>query len=329
MPNDEPSRLAADAAGTDSRASRMPPSPPGHADRDRRLVAILAMLAAVGAFAVMDAGLKHLSGAYPPLQVACMRGLASIPFFLGGIALAGQWQGIIPVRWAGHLIRGGLAIVMLWTFIYAVSKLPLGTAYGIVLCAPLLITALSAVVLREHVGPHRWAAIVCGLAGVFVILNPNGRDMVTIAGLAAFVAALCYAVAALMIRKLALTDTTLSIGLSFMVIVAAGTGLLALPDWVPVDGAHWPWILLVGVSGALAQYLMIHAFRSAPASVIAPFEYTALLWAMGLDWLIWSTIPSARMLTGASIVIASGLYLIYREHWAHRAIPKPLPDSGI
>jgi drug/metabolite transporter (DMT)-like permease len=263
MPNDEASPLAADAASTDARASGTPPRQPAGSDHDRRLVAILAMLAAVGAFAIMDAGLKHLAGEYPPLQVACMRGLASIPFFVGGIALAGQWRGLVPVRWGEHLIRGGLAIVMLWTFIYAVSELPLGTAYGIVLCAPLLITGLSAIVLREHVGPHRWLAIVCGLAGVFVILDPSGRDMVTIAGLAAFVAALCYAIAALMIRRLALTDSTLSIGLSFMVIVAVGTGLLALPDWEPVAGRHWNWILLVGVSGAAAQYLMIQAFRSA------------------------------------------------------------------
>lgn len=273
------------------------------------------MLVAIAAFTAMDAAMKALAEAYPPLQVSCLRGLSSIPFFLVAIAASRQWRDLVAVQWTGHLIRGGLAIVTLWLFIYAVSQMPLGTAYSIVLCAPLLITALSAVVLRERVGRHRWLAIACGLIGVAVILNPSAKSMVTLAGLAAFVSALCYAVATLMIRRLARTDSTLSIGLSFLVIVALGSGILAYPRWVPVANADWPWIALMGFSGAVAQYLFIQAFRHAPVSVLAPLEYTALLWGIALDWLVWSTIPSARMLAGSGVVISSGLYLIYREHW--------------
>jgi drug/metabolite transporter (DMT)-like permease len=103
-----------------------------------------------------------------------------------------------------------------------------------------------------------------------------------------------------------------------MVIVAVVTGAAAYPKWVPLLTAHWPWILILGVSGAIGQYLIIHAFRRAAPSVIAPFEYTALLWGVALDWVIWNTVPSLRVLSGAGIVIASGLYVIYREHWAVR-----------
>jgi drug/metabolite transporter (DMT)-like permease len=281
---------------------------------------IVAMLAAVAAFAVMDATMKELVRSYPPLEVSCLRGLASIPFFLLAVAITGEWRSLLPVRWSAHLIRGVLAILMLWTFIYAVSKLPLSAAYGIFLCAPLLITALSAWVLREHVGRHRWFAIACGLLGVVIILSPDRKDMVTLGGLAAFGSALCYAVAALMIRRLARTDSTLSIGLSFMLIVAIGTGIVVYPSWIALASAHWPLIAILGLSGALGQYLIIHAFRSAPASAIAPFEYTALLWGIALDWWLWSTAPTARMLSGSSVVIASGLYLLYREHRADRAL---------
>jgi drug/metabolite transporter (DMT)-like permease len=129
---------------------------------------------------------------------------------------------------------------------------------------------------------------------------------------------LCYALAALMIRRLALTDSTLSIGLSFMLIVAIGTGIVVYPRWIALASGHWPLIAILGLSGALGQYLIVHAFRSAPASAIAPFEYTALLWGIALDWWLWSTAPSARMLTGSSVVIASGLYLLYREHRVDR-----------
>lgn len=276
------------------------------------------MLAAVGAFAVMDATMKELTQSYPPLQVSCLRGLTSIPFFLVGVAAIGEWRTLIPVRWRDHLVRGVLAIAMLWTFVYAVSSLALGTAYGIFLCSPLLITALSAFVLGDHVGKHRWVAVGCGMIGVFVILRPTGDGLVTLAGFAAFASALCYAISAVMIRRLARTDSTLSIGMSFMVMVSVGTGIAAWPHWVPIVGDHWPLLLLMGFTGALGQYLIIHAFRCAPPAVVAPFEYTALLWGIALDWILWSTVPSTRVLTGAGVVIVSGLYVIYREHWAVR-----------
>ena len=287
------------------------------------------MLASVAVFAVMDAAMKELAQTYPPLEVSCLRGLASIPFFLLGVSITGQWRHIVPVRWRDHFLRGGLAIVMLWLFIYSVSRLPLGTAYGIVLCAPLLITALSALVLREHVGRHRWLAVCCGLIGVAIILNPRGTEVITLAGLAAFAAALCYSVIALTIRRLTRTDSTLSIALSFVVMVGIGCGILAWPGWVPVLRDHWPWIAVIGLSGSIGQYLLIHAFRCATPSVIAPFEYTALLWGIALDWVLWGTVPGARVLTGGCVVISAGLYLIYREPLGSRDVPKPLPDSGI
>lgn len=277
------------------------------------------MLSAVGCFSVMDAVMKQLTHEYPPLQVCCLRGLASIPFFLLGVAVVGQWRSLVPVRWLDHLVRGLLAIGMLWTFVFAVSSLPLGTAYGIFLSAPLLITALSALVLRDHVGKHRWLAVGCGMVGVLIILRPTGHGLATTAGFAAFASALCYAISAVMIRRLARTDSTLSIGMSFVVIVSIGTGIAGYSQWVPVQGEHWPLLLVLGLSGAVAQYLIIYAFRRASPAVIAPFEYTALIWGSALDWVLWATVPSARVLAGASVVIASGLYIIYREHWAVRA----------
>jgi drug/metabolite transporter (DMT)-like permease len=290
---------------------------------------ILMMLASVAVFAVMDATMKQLARTYPPMEVSCLRGLASIPVFLLGVTVTGQWRSVVPVRWLAHFVRGGLSILMLWMFIYSVSKLSLSTAYGIVLCAPLLITALSALVLRERVGRHRWFAVVFGLIGVTIILNPSGREVATLAGFAALAAALCYAIVALMLRRLTTTDSTLSIALSFVVMIGVGCGILAWPDWVTPARADWPLIAILGLSGSAGQYLIIGAFRRAPASVIAPFEYTALLWGIALDWFVWSTAPSARVLVGGSVVIATGLYLIYRERRASRAIPNPMPDSGI
>lgn len=276
------------------------------------------MLAAVAVFAVMDAVMKELTQHYAPLQVACLRGLSSIPFFIIGVALFGNWHTLIPKRWGEHVLRGVISITMLWTFVYSVSALPLGTAYGIFLCSPLLITALSALVLRDYVGPHRWVAVGLGMIGVVIILRPSGEGAITLAGFAAFASALCYALTAVMIRRMSRTESTLSIGMSFMVMVSIGTGIGSYANWVPVLGEHWLLLLTLGLSGAVGQYLIIYAFRCASPSVIAPFEYTALLWGITFDWLLWATAPSARVLAGASVVVVSGLYVIYREHWAPR-----------
>jgi drug/metabolite transporter (DMT)-like permease len=221
------------------------------------LQGILAMLAAVAVFSIMDASMKQLALTYPPVQVSCLRGLASLPFMLLAVAWFGRWRDLIPRRWMQHALRGCLAIGMLTAFVYSVKILPLAEAYAIFLCAPLIVTALSVWLLHERVGWHRWLAIAVGLLGVITMLRPNTSQMATFGAIAAFGAALCYALGIVMIRNLARTETTLSIGFSFMVIVAIATGALALPTWVPLQATHWPWIVTLGLSGSLGQLLII------------------------------------------------------------------------
>jgi drug/metabolite transporter (DMT)-like permease len=279
---------------------------------------IVAMLLSVFIFALMDMGLKRLAESYSPLQVACLRGLASLPFLLVWIPIQGSWRDLMPRRWGLHIVRGVLTILSLVLLIRSVQELTLGTAYGIFLSAPLLITALSAFFLKEQVGYHRWLAVCFGLIGVGIILNPDSGEFVSLGGLAALASALLYAIQVMLIQNLARTDSTMSMVCSTLVILAVGTGIFAYPDWIPIHQEHWLWIAFVGLTGAVGQFLIIYAFNCAPASVVAPFEYTAILWAIALDWLVWTTIPSQRMLAGALVVVVAGLYVIYREHWLGR-----------
>ena len=275
---------------------------------------ILLMLTAVAVFAVMDASMKRLTLAYPPSQVSCLRGAASIPVMLGIVGWVGGWRRLLPVRWSAHLLRGVLAVGMLSLFVYALKTLPLTEAYAIFLCAPLIVTGLSAVVLHERVDWHRWLAIIIGLCGVVTMLRPSPSHLVTIGAAAALASAVCYSLGAVMLRTLARTESTLSIAFTFLLAVAIANGVVAVPDWVPLQPRHWPWIVAIGISGALGQMLLIQAFRSAPPSTIAPFEYTALLWGLALDWLLWRTLPDEQTVIGGIIVTASGLYVIFREH---------------
>lgn len=284
------------------------------AQRERqRLRGIWLMLASVGLFSLMDAGLKTLSAHYPPMQVAALRGASSLPLVLAwALATVGPMP-LLRVRWPLHLLRGVLGIVMMASFVYALKRLPLSTAYSIFFVAPLLITALSVPFLGERVGPRRWAAIGVGLIGVLVVLRPTGEGVFTLAGLAVLVAAFGYAVSAITVRVLARTDSTQAITFWLLALMAFGAGAVALPGWVPLRIQDVWVIAAIGVGGALGQYAITEAFRLGEASLIAPLEYTALLWGVALDLALWGVLPDAATWLGAAIIIASGLYLLRRE----------------
>ncbi|MET3931789.1 drug/metabolite transporter (DMT)-like permease [Lysobacter sp. OAE881] len=275
--------------------------------------AMLTMLVAVAMFAMMDAGLKQLSTHYPPFQVASLRGAASLPLVLVWALWTGGVAPLLRVRWSLHLLRGVLGVAMMATFVYAVSKLPLSTTYSIFFVAPLLITALSVPVLREKVGPRRWAAIAVGLIGVIVLLRPTGEGMISLAALGVLVAAVMYAVSAITVRILARTDSTQSMMVWLMVMIALGAGALAWPEWVAIRREDFWLIAFIGVAGAFGQYAITEAFRLGEASAIAPLEYTALVWGVLFDLTFWGVLPDAITWVGAAIIVASGLYLIRRE----------------
>lgn len=290
--------------------------------REGRLRAIAYMIAAVAVFSCMDTLLKLLSAWYPPLQVAVFRGAASLPFTLLPLVVAGRLKELRPRRFGVHLLRAGLAVVLLWAFIYAVHALSLANAYAVFLSAPLIVAALSVPLLGERSSPGTWAAILTGLAGVLIMLRPSSAGFWSWGALAALVAATAYAVSAITVRVLTRTESIASVifwTISLMTLTAA---MLAAPGWVAVAARHWPWIALLGAVAAAGQHLLTHAFRLAPPSLVAPFEYTALLWGIAIDRIIWHVLPSARVLAGGAVVIASGLYLIWRESrqpWQARA----------
>ena len=289
----------------------------------RRMRASVLMLACVLVFCMMDAILKTLSSHYPPFQVAALRGASSLPWLLAWAAATSGLLPLLRVRWPLHLLRGALGILMMAAFVYALRSLPLSTAYSIFFVAPLLITALSVPVLGEHVGPRRWTAIAVGFAGVLVVLRPAGGGMLTLAGFAVLLAAFGYAVSAITVRVLARTDSTQAMVVWLMALMAVGAGLLAWPGWQPIRAEHAWLILGLGLAGALGQYLITEAFRLGEASLLAPLEYTAIVWGVLLDLAIWGVLPGMATWIGAGIIVSSGLYLIRREGRAAKVATPP------
>ena len=280
---------------------------------DRRRGSILVMLVAVVLFALMDAGLKTLSERYPPFQVATLRGAASLPLVLAWSLATVGWRPLLRVRWPLHLLRGAIGITMMASFVYALKRMPLSTAYTIFFVAPLLITAMSVPFLGERVGPRRWTAIAIGLLGVLVVLRPTGEGMASLAGLAVLVAAFGYAVSAITVRVLARSDSNQAMVVWLLALMALGSGALAWPDWQPIRSDDLWLIAGIGVVGALGQYAITLAFRHGEASLLAPLEYTALVWGVLLDATIWGVLPDSATWIGAAIIVASGVYLMRRE----------------
>lgn len=288
---------------------------PPRSERDDRLRGVVLMIAAVGSFSIMDAFMKALAARYPPLQIACLRGASSLPFVFAIYAATGRIGELRVVRWWPHVLRALLAILMLATWVWALEHSSMVDTYAVYMSAPLLVVLFAALLLRESVGRHTWIAIVAGLAGVVVMLKPSAEGVASLAGLAALVSTLAYALVLVLVRVMATTESTASMVFWFLLMLAVGAGALATPGWVAIASMDWPWIAGIGLTGWIGQHLITVAFRVAPASAVAPFEYTALLWAALIDWIIWQSLPGPRIYVGASIVVAAGLYLLHRERF--------------
>jgi drug/metabolite transporter (DMT)-like permease len=282
---------------------------------------IVLMLLAMAVLSVMDAAMKQLVSHYPSIQVAALRGLVSLPFVIIWVfASERNFATLLQIRWRWHLARGVLAVLMLTSFIYAISGMPLSEAYTLFFVAPLMITALSVPLLKESVGPRRWLAVIVGFGGVLIVLRP-GLVAISLTTVAVLVGAICYALNVISVRILGRTDSTAAMSFWFMVMVAIGAGLLALPGWQPVRSIDAAWLITLGVTGALGQLLITEAFKCAPVSVIAPFEYSTLFWGLLLDFLIWRELPGPIVFVGAAVIVSSGLYLIHRERKPDLVVP--------
>jgi len=164
-------------------------------------------------------------------------------------------------------------------------------------------------------GGFIYAVRVLSLANAYAVFL---SAPLIVAALSVLVGAFAYALSAITVRVLTRSDTTVSVVFWTVGLMTVFAASIAAPGWVPIEHAHWKWLLGLGVLAAVAQYLLTEAFRSAPPSVVTPFEYTALLWGVALDRAVWHVLPSARVCVGGGIVILTGLYLIWHQRHSDR-----------
>ena len=284
---------------------------------DHPLKGIVAMILAVLLFSGMDAAMKQLTTSYGPMQITCLRAACAWPFIVLWLTKTQRLRHLFDARWSLHCLRAVLGIIMLAAFIKSLETLSLADAYSIFFSAPLLITLLSVWWLKDKVNLKQWVAIIIGLLAVLYMLKPSGENMRSIGAVMVLIASICYAISAITVRILAKSDHAGNMVFWLMTMIMLGAGLLAWPSWQPLEWQHWPLFLIIGLTGAAGQVFITEAFRLAPPSVIAPFEYTALVWGLGFDIVLWQLYPSSAMLVGAAVIIASGLYLVWQQDRQH------------
>ena len=274
---------------------------------------MVSMLLAMGCFAAMDTVLKIMSTDLPPMQMAALRGLGGLPFLALYVWRRQSFDSIVRVQWRLQVFRGLLAIAMLWSFSVGIKDLALTQAYTLFFIAPLLVSVLAWPILGEKAHGFQWFTLLLGLAGVVVALRPSTDGLLTWGSAAVLAAATCYAISAVVSRRLSRTDTTDSQVFWVLVFLGLGAGLLALPNWQPLTAQHWALMPALAISGFIGQLAITDAFKHGKAAAVAPFEYSALGWSIGIDVALWSVWPDALTLGGATIVIVAGLLLMRRE----------------
>lgn len=267
-------------------------------------------------YAAMNTTVKLLSPRIGPVEIGFFRQIVSFFAISLIIARQGGLSLLRTRRLSGHLFRGVIGNSSMMVMYLSVIWLPLADATALSFATPLFVTILSIPLLGEKVGLHRWGAVLVGLAGVIVMTNPGMNWFSAGQGAGAAMGVLNAFTGALMmvtIRQLGKTENPLTIVFYFALIGIVLFGAVLPFFWVQPTLWEWLGLAAVGMIGVMFQLILTHAYRHAPASSLAPFGYSSILWSTLLGYFIWDQLPGPRMLTGAAIVIASGLYIVYRE----------------
>ncbi|MGH6913764.1 MAG: DMT family transporter [Geminicoccales bacterium] len=274
------------------------------------------------AFLMMsDALSKWLSQTYSTGQIMSLRNV----FVLVPILLVAwrkdSFADLRVDRWAAQSFRALWHVLAAVFFVTSVSLLPLADVHAIGFAGPIFIAALSPFMLGERVGWHRWTAILVGFGGVLIMLRPTGAGFDYL-GLVPLAATLSGSLRDLLTRRLSRTETSMSILFFSSVAVILG-GLVTAPfDWKPLTWTSLALFVANGLVNGGAHFLIIEAYRLAQAPVVSPFKYSILIWAVLFGYLVWGHVPDAWIAIGALPVVASGLYILHREHRLAAAVRK-------
>ena len=282
-------------------------------------------VANTAAFSLMYAVIK-LAGPYPVSEVIFFRSFfALLPVLAFSAWSGGIRKGISTSRPLFHILRSLAGVCGMFLNFAALQRLPLADITGFSFVAPIFAVMLAALILHERAGPYRWAAVMVGFGGVLLMIEPHGGVMHLVragfssgAALALMGAALS-SVVVIFIRQMSTTERSEAIVFYFMLTCAVVSGLAMLWDW---KAPSWPavaWLVFSGLLGGIGQLCMTFSYRYAAPSLLAPFDYVAMVWAVVLGYFVLGEVPQPLVMVGAAVVVAAGLFIVWRERRLHLA----------
>jgi len=262
-------------------------------------------------FVTLDSTAKYLMQSYPVAQVIWARFFFHVIFVI--ILMGPQVARRIKSQSLVHqCLRSLFMFTTTVLFFVGISFLPLTTASTIMFMSPVILTILSIPLLGEKVGPRRWLGIAIGFAGAVVVMRP-GSGSLELSILIVLGAAFTHAMYQVFTRKLGTRDAPMTslfyTGITGALVMSAVAPFV----WQPVAAFDWLLFVFAGIAGGIGHLCLIRAFRQAPASVVAPFSYSSLLWATAFGYVLFDDLPDAWTLSGAALIIGSGLYIFHRE----------------
>ena len=284
---------------------------------------IVLVLCAFFVFGIQDGLTKHVTQSISISQMLLVRFAVFAAFITlwvhrrGGVRAAARSK-----RPFSQIVRSSLLLAEIGVFAYALKFLPIADVHSVFAAAPLIVTALSAPLLGEPVGPRRWAAVLVGFMGVLVILRP-GTGAIEPAALVALGAAFMFALYIIMTRKISTVDSSET---SLFYLGWTGFAIMAVIgpfywEWPDLDG--WIFLLALSIAAIVGHTLFTMALQAAPAAVLQPFQYSVLVWAALIGFFVFGDFPDHWTIAGAAVVVASGLYTIYRERVLSKQGKKP------
>jgi drug/metabolite transporter (DMT)-like permease len=281
-------------------------------------------LVSAALFAVMSALIRYLGARYPIGQVLFYRSLFAIVPVVIVYAWRGELASVVRTeRPLGQAGRGVLSIAGMFFNFGATARLPLVESNAIAFSSPLFTVALAALILNERVRVYRWSAVIIGLVGVLVVLSPHlsDQELAASVGGAASLIGVSYAICgsltnagtAIQTRRLAQSESTSSIVFYFSLSCTLA-GLATLPfGWVTPSGGELVALISIGVLGGTGHIFLTESYRYASASLVAPFDYTSMIWALVLGYAMFGETPTSEIVLGSAIIAAAGLFVIWRE----------------
>jgi drug/metabolite transporter (DMT)-like permease len=284
--------------------------------------AILFKVLSTLCFAVMSAFARGLGETFPVGQVVFFRSIvAVVPVVIFYAWRNELWTAMHTARPLGHAVRGLVGVAAMFCGFAALARMPIADVTAIGFSTPLIIVALAGLLLGERVRIYRWSAVILGLVGVLVILAPHLSfaelsamgDIAALGALLAVMNAVLAAGAYVQIRRLTASETTSSIVLCFF-LISSLCGLATLPlGWAWPTAPQLIGLCVMGIAGGIGQLFMTESYRYAQASLTAPFDYTSIIWAVILGYAAFGEVPGPSVWAGSAIVIAAGLFVIWRE----------------